>query len=187
VIFPLGLECTSADWVAAEIHADGIIDRRDAASTSRVMISASSGRIRRKTASRRATAAAARRRRSGAAPAGAVAAAGPPGCAARSYVVALLRGGVRHRERVGRVAGTAARAPPPSVRDDIRLNSRAAAILAFRRRPGRIRSARCLGFAAMRLHVAVAIGVEDAELHRVHAHEMGELVHLVIQWAKSSR
>ena len=30
----------------------------------------------------------------------------------------------------------------------------------------------------MRLHVAVAIGVEDAELHRVHADEMSELVHL---------
>ncbi len=30
----------------------------------------------------------------------------------------------------------------------------------------------------MRLHVAVAIGVENAKLHRVHADEMGELVHL---------
>ena len=35
-----------------------------------------------------------------------------------------------------------------------------------------------LGFAPMRLHVAVAIGIEDAELHRVHADEMGKLVHL---------
>ena len=35
-----------------------------------------------------------------------------------------------------------------------------------------------LGLAPVRLHVAVAIGVEDAELHRVHADEMRELVHL---------
>ena len=34
--------------------------------------------------------------------------------------------------------------------------------------------------APMRLHVAVAIGVEDAELHRVHADEVGELVHLAL-------
>ena len=34
---------------------------------------------------------------------------------------------------------------------------------------------------AMRLHVAVAIGVEDAEFHRVHADEPRELVHLHFQ------
>ena len=33
----------------------------------------------------------------------------------------------------------------------------------------------------MRLHVAVAIGIEDAELHRVHADEMRELVHLAFE------
>src|SRR4029078_10610922 len=35
-----------------------------------------------------------------------------------------------------------------------------------------------LGLAPVCLHVAVAIGVEDAELHRVDADEMRELVHL---------
>ena len=33
----------------------------------------------------------------------------------------------------------------------------------------------------MRLHVAVAIGVEDAEFERVHADGVGELVHLAFQ------
>jgi hypothetical protein len=37
-----------------------------------------------------------------------------------------------------------------------------------------------LGLAPVRLHVAVAIGVEDAELDRVHADEMRELVHLAL-------
>ena len=32
----------------------------------------------------------------------------------------------------------------------------------------------------MRLHVAVAIGIEDAKLHRVHADEMRQLVHLAL-------
>ena len=35
-----------------------------------------------------------------------------------------------------------------------------------------------LRLAPVRLHVAVAVGVEDAEFHRVHADEMRELVHL---------
>jgi hypothetical protein len=38
-----------------------------------------------------------------------------------------------------------------------------------------------LGDAPMRLHVAVAVGVENAKLHRIHADEMGELVHLALQ------
>ena len=37
-----------------------------------------------------------------------------------------------------------------------------------------------LGFASMRLHVAVAIGIEDPELHRVHADEVRQLVHLAL-------
>src|SRR6185436_1230419 len=35
--------------------------------------------------------------------------------------------------------------------------------------------------APVRLHVAVAIGVEDPELHRVDADEVGELVHLAFE------
>ncbi len=35
--------------------------------------------------------------------------------------------------------------------------------------------------APMRLHVAVAIGVEDTELHRVEPREIGELIHLAFQ------
>src|SRR3954447_20931276 len=40
---------------------------------------------------------------------------------------------------------------------------------------------RCvLGLAPVRLHVAVAIGIEDAELHWIHADEVRELVHLAL-------
>src|SRR3954469_18360340 len=39
---------------------------------------------------------------------------------------------------------------------------------------------RVLGLAPMRLHVTVAIGIEDAELHRIHADEVRELVHLAL-------
>ena len=35
-----------------------------------------------------------------------------------------------------------------------------------------------LGLAPVRLHIAVAVGIEDTKLHRVHADQMRELVHL---------
>jgi hypothetical protein len=44
---------------------------------------------------------------------------------------------------------------------------------------------RVLGFAPVRLHVAVAIGVEDAELHRVHTDEMRRACPSGIRSAKS--
>src|SRR5262249_18605451 len=37
-----------------------------------------------------------------------------------------------------------------------------------------------LRLAPVRLHVTIAIGIEDAKFHRVHADEMRELVHLAL-------
>ena len=42
-------------------------------------------------------------------------------------------------------------------------------------------SAAPFGLLAMRLHVAVAIGVDEAELERVHADQPRQLVHLHLQ------
>ena len=164
--------------IAAEIHADGIVDRRDAASA---MPGHGQRLLEPNTEENRIApceggcGAGAGGTGGGRRGCGGWAAAGGGAIVGR----ALLRGGARRRGRIGRGRGN--------------RGAGAAAVLA-RRHPLEFLAQRpfrffggdlhafdqrgVLGFAPMRLHVAVAIGVEDAELHRVHADEMGELVHL---------
>jgi len=93
---------------------------------------------------------------------------GAPGCGRRGpggrlrcAIVgrALLAATRVGADEVAAAIGIKARSPPPSLSEDIRLNSSRNCHFDFRLRPARIQSTRCLGFASVRLHVAVAIAL----------------------------
>ena len=80
------------------------------------------------------------------------------------------------------VAGMTARSPPPPVSEFMRpefVADRPARLLG--RHLHALDQRGVVRLAPMRLHVAVAVGVEDAELHRVHADLVGQLVHLHLE------
>src|SRR4029077_11861587 len=110
--------------IAAEVHADGIVDGRDAASA---MPGHDYRLLEPNTEENRIAPC------EGCCGAGVGEAGGgaggwdgcgwTPDCGARSYVVRCCAAGRAGAKESVAVAGTAARAPPPSLREDIRLNS----------------------------------------------------------------
>ena len=71
---------------------------------------------------------------------------------------------------------------PPVVIEDIAAKRGASCLAGLpRRRLDHLDQRRALDLLAVRLHVAVAIGVDEAELHRVHAEMARDLVHLQFQ------
>src|ERR1700740_1558059 len=118
--------------IAAEIHADGIIDRRHAASA---MPCHDQRLLEPNTEENRIAPCEGCCGVGGGEAGGGAGGCGGwawvAGCGARSYGVrccAAVRAGANGS---GAVAGTAARAPPPSLRDDIRLNSSRSGHFAF--------------------------------------------------------